>query len=323
MELAERTQEIAISVEDAPSKVLDVVCVGAALTDIIASTSIHPEDEQETFVDAMAFASGGSAANTAAACAMLELRAGFVGRLGIDTFGDELLSGFRAIGVDVWGVVRDPDRPSGLCYIAIDKDGRRRMYAHSGAAGALLPSDLDVDYLRSASVVHLADLYDIEPLISASEIARGHATVSLNPGGLIVSRGMEVVLPLLESVDLYISSVGEAASLTGEVENDNIISSMLSIGPQTVVLTDGEDGCIAARGEERAEVPSFPVDLVDTTGAGDAFSAGFILGVVRELGLMDCCLLGNAAAALCVQTTGARLQASLDDIKELARLDVI
>jgi sugar/nucleoside kinase (ribokinase family) len=94
---------------------LDVVCVGAALTDIIANTSRHPEDEQESFVDELTYASGGSAANTAAACAMLELRSGFVGRVGIDSFGDELLSNFQAIGVDVWGVVRDPDRPSGLC----------------------------------------------------------------------------------------------------------------------------------------------------------------------------------------------------------------
>jgi len=320
MDMIENAGTRTVSVEVEAASLLDVICVGAALTDIIARTSRHPEDEQETFVDALTQARGGSAANTAAACAMLEMRTGFVGRLGIDSFGDDLLSDFRAIGVDVWSVVRDPDRPSGLCYIAVDDEGRRRMYAHSGAAGALLASDLDADYLRSARVVHLADLYNIEPLAAAAEIAHGHATVCLNPGGLIVSQGMDAVRPLLESVDVYISPLEEARTLFGEMKPQELLSATQSVGPNTVVLTCGDRGCVAARGDERVEVPAFSVDAVDSTGAGDAFSAGFIYGLVHGLELLECCRWGAAAAARCVETAGARLAAGLEDVEELLNL---
>jgi len=319
MDTAGNTDTITEAAEVIAAPSLDVVCVGAALIDIIARTSHHPANEQETFVDTFTQASGGSAANTAVACAILELRAGFIGRLGIDSFGDELLADFRSNGVNTWGVVRDPDRQSGLCFIAIDEDGRRRMYAHSGAAGALLPSDLDADYLRSASVVHLADLYDVEPLTAAAEIAHDHATVCLNPGGLIASQGMDVVRRLLQSTDVFISSLNEASTLTGVMEPDDVINAVQSEGPRTIVLTLGAEGCIATGGGVTVEIPAFPVDVIDTTGAGDAFSAGFIYGLLHDMELPECCRWGAATAARCVETAGARLTMRLDDVAELAR----
>ncbi len=300
-------------------KKLDVISIGAVLLDLIGRVDRLPFAGEEAFVESLVVEPGGSAANTAVACTRLGLSAGFIGAVGRDHLGSVLRRGLVEEGIDV-SQVRVRDAPTGICAIFIDKRGSRAMYAFSGAANLLQPDDIDSGYLTSAKHVHLADLKNIASLIRASKLARdGGVPVSLNVGGLIAGLNYSIVAKLLSNVDILILSEDDAERLFGSREIDRIASKALEAGVSLIALTLGSRGSVLATAKERVQLPAYSVRLVDDTGASDAFSAGLIYGLLRDLSLEDCARYANAAAALCVSTLGARFKHELRDVERLIK----
>jgi len=286
---------------------LEIISVGAALIDMVALVERYPEKDDEVYVTDLKIGCGGSAANFAVACARLGIKTGFVGKIGDDFLGKILREDFVKEGVNIDKIVLTKEVSTGLCYITVDPSGDRRMFAFSGAANILNPSDLDPKYIQQCSLLYLASLKNLDVLVAAAKIAEEkNIHVALNPGALIADQGYSKVKNLVEHVDIYISSKGEAYKLFQESDVYKLVDKILNIGIKKVALTLGSEGCLVADESNKILIKPYKVNVVDTTGAGDAFTAGFLMGIVKNFPLEVCGKLGCATAALCISKIGAR-----------------
>jgi len=302
-------------------KDLDVICIGAALIDIVAKVERHPLDDDEVFVSDLKLLSGGAAANTAYASAKLGLKTAFIGKLGPhDEFSDKIINDFKDVSLDTSLIKYSSEHGTGSAYIALNPQGDRRIYAHSGAANYLSKEDIVFKEITRAKIIFLSSLKNLEPLIKAAEIARkSDVTVILNPGMLIIDQELNNIIQLLERIDILILSQREYISLLNiqELElNEKIIlessNTLLKLGIKVIIITMGSKGAFLMNRKESAIISASKIgDVIDTTGAGDAFSAGFIYKFVQDLSydfkeLKINVEFGNLIAGRCIQKLGAR-----------------
>ncbi len=298
----------------------DVICSGAALVDMVAKVERHPLDDDEIFVSDLTLLSGGAAANTAYACAKIGLASAFLGKLGEnDVFGRKIIEDFNEVKVNTALIKYSKDYGTGSAYVALNKKGDRRIYAHSGAANYLSKKDVLEQELKATKVILLSSLKNLDPFIEATTIGRkNNITVILNPGMLIIDQGLENITKLLEKIDIFILSQREFTTLlniTKELDEKIIVEkakSLLECGIKVLVITMGEKGAFLLTDKESELISSAKVNqVIDTTGAGDAFSAGFIYGYVKNLSyafedLKRNVKIGNLVAGKCIQKLGAR-----------------
>ncbi|MFO8017222.1 MAG: carbohydrate kinase family protein [Promethearchaeia archaeon] len=297
----------------------DVISVGAALVDMSARVKRHPKSDDEVFVARLDLLSGGAAANTAYACAKLGLKSAFLGKIGKgDQFGKKIIADFRKVGVFLDLLKMSKNYGTGSAYVAVDSKGDRRIYAHSGAADKLSKDNIKSEEILRAKILYLSSLKNINPFIKAAKIAqRNGIPVILNPGMLIIDQGISEIKQLLEIIDILIISKREYKTLlqSEKIERDILVQKsqiLFDIGIKFLIVTMGSDGAILLHKEKSKKVSPCPVnEVVDTTGAGDAFSAGFICGLISNLeliwtNLLRCIKVGNYVASLCIQHFGAR-----------------
>ncbi len=302
-------------------EIFDVICIGAALVDMVAQVTRYPTDDDEVFVSDLTLLSGGAAANTAYACAKIGLSTAFIGKLGgHDAFGNKILNDFKEVNVDTKFIKYSEHHGTGSAYIALNKRGDRRIYAHSGAANYLSKEDLLKKELINTKIIFLSSLKNLEPFIEAAIIGRNNKIpVVLNPGMLIIDQGLKNIKKLLEKIDFLILSQNEYASLFNIEEcdlNEDLIqeksSTLFKLGIQVIITTLGKKGALLLTSSRAELLPPLKLkSLIDTTGAGDAFSAGFVYGLVQNINLKFEHLknnveIGNFVAGNCIQELGAR-----------------
>ena len=303
------------------SQKYDVICIGAALVDMVAKVERHPQDDDEVFVSDLNLFSGGAAANTAFACALLGLKSAFLGKLGKnDTFSVKIIEDFEKGNVLLDLIKYSDDHRTGSAYVALDKKGDRRIYAHSGAANYLSEKDIIIEEINQAKLIFLSSLKNIKPFVEAGIIGKNNGIpVILNPGMLIIDQGIEKISHLLSNIDILILSKREYNTLvnceTKKLEPEFILKSsknLFKFGLKVLIITLGSNGAHILTEEREELIPAnFIQDVVDTTGAGDAFSAGFIYGFIQNLSyefenLKKNAKLGNHVAGKCIQKLGAR-----------------
>jgi len=249
---------------------------------------------------------GGSAANVAVGASRLGVKSGFIGSIGFDTFGRVLLEELEHEGVDVAHVKVDTTTSSGLTVVAINKKGQVIMFGYTGASDKLFPSDLNKEYISSSEHVHITGL-SFDTALAAAKIAKkANITVSFDPGRLMSKMGLTKILPLLRYVDQILLNQEEAQELTGANELEKAAKTLLNSGLQIVIIKRGPDGVFAMNHSKSFSVSAYPVKVVDTTGAGDAFSAGFITAQLEGKNLEDSVEFANATANLKITRVGAR-----------------
>ena len=302
-------------------EIFDVICIGAALVDMVAQVVRYPADDDEVFVSDLTLLSGGAAANTAYACAKIGLSTAFIGKLGgQDAFGNKILNDFKEVNVATKFIKYSEHHGTGSAYIALNEKGDRRIYAHSGAANYLSKEDLLEKELINTKIIFLSSLKNLEPFIEAAIIGRNNKIpIILNPGMLIIDQGLENIKKLLEKIDILILSQNEYATLF-DIEdcdlNEDLIkeksSTLFNLGIQVIITTLGKKGALLLTSSRAELLPPLKLkSLIDTTGAGDAFSAGFIYGLVRYINLTfehlkNNVKIGNFVAGNCIQELGAR-----------------
>jgi len=302
-------------------KNLDVICIGAALVDIVAKIERHPIEDDEVFVPNLQILSGGAAANTAFACALLGLKVAFIGKLGYDDeFGNKIINDFKDTSLDTTLIKYSKKYGTGLAYVAIDKNGERRIYAYSGAANTLSPNEIASKEIVQTKLIFLSNLKNLEPLKKAAKIAKDNMIpIILNPGMLIIEQGFENIKELLGNTDILIISKREFLYLF-QLDDYKLINSVIKekakklfkIGIKVIIITMGKEGAIVINSEKSESIKPIKVaKVIDTTGAGDAFSAGFIYGFIRTLSfkfedLKYNVKIGNFVAGKCIQKLGAR-----------------
>ncbi|MEH2481070.1 sugar/nucleoside kinase (ribokinase family) [Nitrobacteraceae bacterium AZCC 2146] len=269
--------------------------------------------------------SGGSAANTIVGIASLGARAAYVGKVKDDQIGKLYSHDIRAAGVAFETSASSAGPATGCSYILVTPDGERTMNTYLGAAQDLMPDDIDPAQIAASSIVYLEGyLWDPknakDAFLKASKIAHdADRQVALTlSDAFCVDRYREEFLQLMRSgtVDVIFANESELHSLYQTSDVDTALG-QLRKDVRLGVVTRSEKGCMVASKEGVVEVPAFPIDkLVDTTGAGDLFAAGFLFGMVRGAGHENAGRLGALAAAEVIQHIGARPQVSL---KELAK----
>jgi len=314
-------------------KEFDVICIGAALVDMIARVERHPEKDDEVFVSELKLLSGGAAANTAYACGRLGLKTAFIGKLGEnDAFKNKILDDFRIGNVETRFIKYSKEKGTGSAYVALNPEGERRIYAHSGAANLLSENEILEKELISTRVIFLSSLKNIKPFIKAGKIGKKfNIPVILNPGMLIIDQGINNIKVLLEHIDILILSRKEFSTLfrtSINYKNVDLVreyaDKLLSLGVRVIIITLGEKGALLITKEMSELIDPYPVDeVIDTTGAGDSFSAGFILGFTKSLDfdfnpLRSYVRLGNFVASRCIRKLGARNGIpNYEELKEL------
>jgi len=299
----------------------DVICIGAALVDMVAQVQRHPLEDDEVFVSDLKLFSGGAAANTAYACAKLGLKSAFIGKLGEkDTFSFKIIEDFTNIDVDTSMIRYSNNHSTGSAYIVLNKDGDRRIYAHSGAANYLSKEDIKEDEIRTTKLIFLSSLKNIEPLLIAATIGQNfNIPIILNPGMLIIDQGLEIIKKLLEQVDILILSKREFLTLYPYEKKNEMIEHvreksnyLINLGLKAIIITMGKEGAIVSNFKFCELIQTnIKKQIIDTTGAGDAFSSGFIYGFLKNLNykfdyLKKNVEIGNYVAGKCIQQLGAR-----------------
>ncbi|MHA1294119.1 MAG: carbohydrate kinase family protein [Promethearchaeota archaeon] len=302
-------------------KKFDVICIGAALVDMVAKVERHPLDDDEVFVFNLKLLSGGAAANSAYACAKLGLKTAFLGKLGEnDEFGNKIIKDFKEVDLDISLIKYSKEHGTGSAYVALNKYGDRRIYAYSGAANLLSKEDIKITEIKLAKIIFLSSLRNLEPFIEATLIAKdNNIPVILNPGMLIIEQGFNNIKVLLEKINVFILSEREFKTLLNiqedKLEKDLIVNKsnkLFDLGIKILVITMGKKGALLITKDKSELIPPIKVEkVIDTTGAGDAFSAGFILGFAQNLSykfenLKRNVKIGNFIAGKCIQELGAR-----------------
>jgi len=267
--------------------------------------------------------SGGSAANTVVGVAGFGARAAFIGRIKDDPLGTAFAHDIRAAGVafSTRPAARGPS--TARCYVLVTPDGERTMNTYLGAAQDLHPADIDAEMVAASAILYLEGyLWDPknakDAFIEAAKIAHAaERTVALTlSDAFCVDRWRAEFLHLMRSrtVDLIFANESELHSLYQTADFDTAVKALRAdVG--AAVVTRSEKGCLVIGPEGTEAVPAFPVErVVDTTGAGDLFAAGFLAGLARGADDRTCGRLGALAAAEVIQHLGARPEASLQDL---------
>jgi adenosine kinase len=282
---------------------------GMALIDEISATSIYRDMGPATEM------SGGSAANTIVGVANLGARAAYVGKVRDDQIGRLYTHDIRAAGV-AFETRPAPDGPAtGCCYILVTPDGERTMNTYLGAAQELMPDDIDAAQVAASAIIYLEGyLWDPksakDAFVKAATIAHdaGRQVALTLSDSFCVDRYRGEFLDLMRAgtVDLVFANEAELHSLYQTSDFDTALTQMRR-DTKLGVVTRSEKGCVVASHDGVIAVPAFPIDrIVDTTGAGDLFAAGFLFGLVRGAELENAGRLGALAAAEVIQHIGAR-----------------
>jgi sugar/nucleoside kinase (ribokinase family) len=316
----------------------DVLCIGNAIVDVIADTndaflsnqglhkgSMRLIDEVEAvrLYEAMGPGreiSGGSAGNTAAGLAALGLKAAFMGQVADDQLGKIYQHDIEAQGIDFLVPARDDVGATARSLILVTPDAQRTMNTFLGAAQLLETGSVDLAAVADSGIVYLEGyLWDpaepraaMEAAIEAAHAAGRKVAFTLSDT-FCVDRHRDGFWQLLRDgkVDILFANEAEAASMVMVNDVEDAIARLSEVVP-TLVVTRSEQGATAIAGGQRANVPAEPIErLVDTTGAGDLFAAGFLAGEALGLGLEASLRLGAIAAAEVIQHYGARPEKDL------------
>jgi sugar/nucleoside kinase (ribokinase family) len=321
---------------------LDILGIGNAIVDVIApcddaflaahslnkgGMTLIDEAMAEKLYDAMGqtiVVSGGSAANTIIGAAALGARAGFIGKVKQDSLGQMFAHDIRAAKVAFETKSAVDGAASARCLILVTPDGQRTMNTFLGACQALSDADIDPAQVAAAQITYLEGYLWDPPaakmaFTKAAEIAHGagrKVALSLSDS-FCVDRYRDEFLHLIRSraIDILFANESELHSLYQTADFKTAVA-QLREEDILAAVTRSEKGALVVTREDTQSVNAFPIEnLVDTTGAGDLFAAGFLVGLSREQTLADCARLGALAAAEVIQHYGARPQA---DLKALA-----
>jgi sugar/nucleoside kinase (ribokinase family) len=325
---------------------LDIVAIGDAIVDVIATCDdaflvehdlprggmqLLDTQAADRLYAAMGNAretSGGSAANSMAGIAAMGGKAAFVGQVADDQLGEIFRHDMRALGVrfDAPPLASGGEHPTGRCLILVTPDAQRTMNTCPGASHQLRPEALDEALIASASILYLEGyLWGPElprqAMHKAIEIARSaNREIAFTASESVCLAGRrEGFMRMIDQggIDLLFANEHEAMQLTGAGDLGEALA-MLTAKVPTLVVTRGAEGALGLEGGHSIEVPAAPVDqVVDTTGAGDLFAAGFLAARCRGHDLRKCLETGAIAAAEIISHFGARPEA---DLKTLVRL---
>ena len=285
----------------------DVVGFGALNLDKLYKVSMIAKEEEEGSVLDFKESAGGSAANTVVGLARLELKTGFIGKVAADREGNFLLDDFRKEKVDVKGIAVSERGRSGTVMGFIDPKGDRALYVDPGVNDQIEFKDINLDYVAGTEFLHLSSFVGEKPFKAQKQLLEqlSSVTISFDPGAIYARKGLNALKPIIEKSYVMFPNGIEVKLLTGQDYREGA-ETFIELGADLVAVKLGEGGCYITDGKESHLIEAYNVEAVDTTGAGDAFCAGFLYGLIKQKDLYECGKLGNFVASRCISKMGAR-----------------
>jgi sugar/nucleoside kinase (ribokinase family) len=281
---------------------MNVIAMGAHILDVLARpvTDI-PAGQDTALVEQMRMTAAGTAAGTALTFAKLGAAVRTAGAIGADPPGDLLLSLLGRAGIDTGLVVRKVDVPTSMSVLPIRPDGERPALHLLGANLAYTLDDVDWDAIAAAEHLHLGGTEMLGPDFSTRILKHAKDNGVTTSVDLIAPGGMgtfDLIAPAMEYTDYLLPNEDQVLGFTGAANLAQGSQKLLDAGVGLLAVTCGADGALVVSGEGTQQVPAFAIEVVDTTGCGDAFSAGFVYGMHVGRQPHDAAVLGNAVAAL-------------------------
>jgi ribokinase len=302
----------------------DVVGFGALNVDKLFKVNMIAAAEEESFITDFAESCGGSAANAVVGLVRLGCKVGFVGRVADDREGKMLLEEFRKEGVDINGITVAKQGRSGTVMGFVDESGERALYIDSGANDEVELDEKIKKYASQTDFLHLTSFVGEKSFQTQKKIVGmlpEDVRVSFDPGALYARKGLAALKSIVEKASVLMPNARELKSLTGVADYERGAKAMVRKGVEVVAVKLGSKGCYVTDGKQSQHVEAFKVDVVDTTGAGDAFCAGFLYGLIRDKSLEECGRIGNFVASRCIERMGAR--PGLPTLKDLIKNHLI
>ncbi|MGC8777932.1 MAG: carbohydrate kinase family protein [Candidatus Caldatribacteriaceae bacterium] len=292
----------------------EVVCVGIACADVLVKPVLKfPERGKLGLVEELTLQAGGCALNAAIDLAKLGVSTAMVGKIGNDGFGRYLLEVFQNEGVNVEGLVIDPLTPTSASVVLIDEIGERSILHLLGTNARFTFEDVNLDLVRSSKVLFIAGallmpLFDGEGAAHLAKIAReAGMLVCMDTAWDSSGQWLSKIHHVLPYLHWFMPSYEEAKALSGYHDPPRIARFFITQGVGNVVVKLGEEGCYvdSTTAETSFYAPAYRLEkVVDTSGAGDAFCAGFITGLLSGFGVFQCARFANAVAAHCIMEIG-------------------
>ncbi len=287
----------------------DAVGFGALNVDKLFKVNCVVGPDCEGFVTGFEEACGGSAANTMVGLARLDCRTGFIGKVVDDKEGQLLTRHFQEEGVDAKGIVTVKAGRSGTVMGFIDGKGNRALFVDPGVNDTIMPEEVKKEYAFQTEFLHLASFVGQNSFQTQTKIVESlpkGVKVSFDPGEIYAGKGLKALAPILNRTYVFMPSLRELQMLGGKADYKENAEFMIGKGVRIVAVKMGNKGCYVTDGKESHRIEAFKVKVVDTTGAGDAFCAGFLYGLLKKKNLAECGKIGNFVASRCVMKMGAR-----------------
>lgn len=287
----------------------DVIGFGALNVDKLFRVNKIAAAEEESFVMGCQESCGGSAANTVVGLARLGCKTGFVGKVGDDSEGKLLIDEFREEGVDARGITVAAHARSGKVMGFVDQRGDRALYVDPGVNDLIEFTDINRKYIDETMFLHLTSFVGEKSFQTQKEVVEAlpeAVRLSFDPGALYARIGLAAIESTVRRTFLFMPNAGELELLTGKTDYKDGADLLLAKGVHIVAVKLGSEGCYVTDGKQEHTIEVFNVKVVDTTGAGDAFCAGFLYGLVKGRSLEDCGRIGNFVASRCIMKMGAR-----------------
>ena len=306
-------------------KQMDVLSLGIYVTDVLGRPIDNfPEKGKLVLFDELEIHAGGCANNTAIALSRLGVSVGAMGKIGNDQFGELILQTLLENKINTTGMQREANTNTSFTFVSIASDGERSFCHFIGANGELNEGDLNWDIIKTTKILHIAGAFvmpkfDGHPMANVLQKAKGLGiTTSLDTTWDASGKWLETLEPCLPYVDIFLPSLTEAEHLTGLSEPRDISQFLRNYGIHTIGIKMGEQGSYVSTPEEELFVPAYSVNIVDATGAGDAYVAGFLAGKVKGWDLKTTAELASATGAACVTQIGTT--AGIKNLEETLKI---
>ena len=286
---------------------------GALNLDKIYIVDKIPGKDEEGYVIDLELHPGGSAANTIAGLAVFGVETSFIGKIGSDEEGKILLKDFLRRGVDTSGIISAGGR-SGVAMIFVDGDGNRAILVDPGVNDTISFDEISMDVVEKADMIHMTSFIcknGLDSFRSQIEVSKIASNVSFDPGLPYVERGLEELKPILKHTTLLLPNRREMELLFGMDYREACIEA-INIGAEVVAVKLGKEGCYVTDGKSEHHLKAFSANPVDTTGAGDAFNAGFLYAWQKGRRIEECARTGNFVAGKLIERVGARSYDGID-----------
>ena len=313
-----------------PTKNVEVVGIGSCTVDFFAIVPRLLGPEEKINADRMEIHAGGVTANNLTQVARLGAKTGWLGLIGDDENGRIIQKEFDDDGMDLSGIETVKGEMSSLTWIPVDAQGERCIYMFPNITGNVSVHQVRTRFgphIKAAKHFHTeASQLPIAPVKEGMSVANENGVrvifdLDVSPNFFAQSNlgTQEELTAALKLVDVLKPCKAAAREMTGEKDYERIADKLLKLGPSVVAITMGTDGCLLATGKEKVQIPAFKVDVVDTTGAGDAFMGGLSYGLLQGWDLKRVGLFANACAALCCTKVGARAMSKRAEVESFIK----